>query len=133
MAACPCGCGKRLGMMSRRLAQKAVEVTVGVGALKAGRESILKGSPAGQLTKFTQLYDKVVSDGDGMAGVMLDYAHGDRGPMTRMGLPASGDLGLWQRTARVQIQSLRVIDPEALDGYAQRLDPKGRRLIASMG
>lgn len=122
MASCPCGCGRSIGFMKRRLAQHAVDLEVAFDPLER-LEHYVQPDQQEMARSFRQ-------GGEVMADVMLQSAHGEEVPPAA--LPTMSTLNGWRRGANASIRQLHEVDRAYLEHYIGTLPPDGQRLVRSM-
>lgn len=120
MATCPCGCGKSLGFIKRRLAAQATDLLVALPLLKRC-EDLTGGDGA--------TYSPFILDGEMYADAMLESAHGAKVDPRR--LPSSTALGGWQRASNLLIALCDRRDPAWTSTYINEQTPTHQRLLRS--
>lgn len=125
MAACPCGCGRNLGFMKRRMALQAVDLAVAFPIIE-----LLKFSADHVVPEYRSHITTVLLEGRAMSSAMLRSAHGEG--VATYELPALARLRNWQHLANRLVGAVNEKDPDWVKDYMARLPVSQQKLVQSM-
>lgn len=126
MAACPCGCGRRLGFGKNRIAGQGVELGVAFPLIERFAASVHPDIPD-QLRADAR---RLLGEGHELRAVMLAIGHGE--PMPTDLIPGPAEVNAWRGRANVVAWCLSRAEPGSVEAHASTLPSDQAKLVRSM-